>query len=233
MDLEHLGRNILNLAETHSASLYIVGALLLGIFVGFRWASGAGFGYRRSFQNSGEELLSIEIQENFAPPDYHLMNHVTVRIGDGTTQIDHILISKAGVFVIETKDFRGWIFASRDHEYWTQVLFHKKSRFQNPIHQNARHVRAVRELLDFLPPETVQSAVVFTGDADFKTEMPNGVFTIEEFLEHVHQQTTEVMTANRMQFCVGRLETNRLSITHETDVEHVEYLQRRYPRKSE
>ena len=41
------------------------------------------------------------------------MNHITLRLGTGTTQIDHILLSRFGVFVIETKDYTGWIFGSK------------------------------------------------------------------------------------------------------------------------
>ena len=40
------------------------------------------------------------------------MNHVTLRMDGGTTQVDHILVSRFGVFVIETKDYSGWIFAN-------------------------------------------------------------------------------------------------------------------------
>ncbi|WP_339385147.1 nuclease-related domain-containing protein, partial [Vibrio paracholerae] len=39
---------------------------------------------------------------------------------DGTTQIDHIVVSKFGVFVIETKYMKGWIFGSKDQKQWTQ-----------------------------------------------------------------------------------------------------------------
>jgi hypothetical protein len=46
-----------------------------------------------SYQNRGEALLSRVVQTNFGPPDYHLMNHVTLRLKDGTTQVDHILVS--------------------------------------------------------------------------------------------------------------------------------------------
>jgi hypothetical protein len=65
-----------------------------------------------SFQNHGEALLSRVALTNFGPPDYHLMNHVTLQMNDGTTQVDHILVSRFGVFVIETKDYKGWIFAN-------------------------------------------------------------------------------------------------------------------------
>jgi hypothetical protein len=160
----------------------------------------------------------------FADPNYHLMNHVTIPMDDGTTQIDHILISRFGVFVIETKDYNGWIFADAAAPFWTQVLFRRKSRFQNPLFQNSRHVRAVLGRLDFLPPEVVRSIVVFTGGAEFKTELPPGVVTIDQLADYVMHQSEIVMSLNRLQFCVGRLETARLAISRQTDVAHVESL---------
>ena len=156
------------------------------------------------------------------------MNHITIRLKDGTTQIDHILVSRFGVFVIETKDYKGWIFAKSDQANWTQVLFNAKFKFQNPIRQNFRHVCAVQDLLDFLPPGAVKSAVVFTGEAEFKTEIPQGVFNLSGFIDYVREQTTETMSLNRVQFSVGRLETARLAISRATDVEHVESLEQRH-----
>ena len=156
------------------------------------------------------------------------MNHITLKVKEGTTQIDHILISRYGVFVIETKNYKGWIFANPMHAMWTQVLFGAKFKFQNPIVQNSRHVRAVRALLDFLPGDLIKSGVVFTGEAEFKTDMPEGVYQLAGFVDYLREETKEVMSLNRMQFCVGRLEASRLAITGKTDVEHVQSLRRRH-----
>ncbi len=126
------------------------------------------------------------------------------------------------------KDYKGWIFASPTHETWTQVLFRLRFNFQNPIFQNKRHVRAVQSLLDFLPPETIRSIIVFTGESQFKTETPQGVIPISQLVGYLRAQTEEVMSLNRVQFCVGRLETARLAISGETDVEHIRSLQQRH-----
>jgi hypothetical protein len=91
-------------------------------------------------------------------------------------------------------------------------------------------VRAVQGLLDFLPPAAVQSVVVFSGKAEFKTERPQGVIAIAELAEYLKKRTEEVMSLNRVQFCVGRLETARLAISGETDVEHIQSLARRHGR---
>lgn len=181
-----------------------------------------------SFQNQGEALVSRVLRAEFGLPDYHLMNHVTVPMDDGTTQIDHILVSRFGVFVIETKHYSGWLFANEAGRTWTKVQFKARFRFQNPILQNKRHVRAVRSRLDFLPPDAVKSVVVFSGEAEFKTDIPCGVITIDRLPAYIRRHSDEVMSLNRMQFCVGRLETARLAISAETDVEHVRNLARRH-----
>ena len=201
-------------------AVLVVVALVIGFVLG-RYQT-------HIFQNRGEARVSRALKMRFAAPDYHLLNHVTIRLKDGTTQIDHVLVSRFGIFVIETKDYTGWIFASVDDRYWTQVLYRAKFRFQNPIRQNHRHVRAIQELLDFLPADVVRAVVVFTGNAEFKTNIPSGVFTLAGFLAYVDGHTVEAMSINRVQFCVGRLETARLTITRSTDVEHVQELRRRY-----
>ena len=153
--------------------------LAIGLVMGYSSRPSAS-----SFQNDGETRLSRAIRVHFIGPNYHLMNHITLRLQDGTTQVDHILVSRFGIFVIETKNYNGWIFAHSKHANWTQVLFSRKSQFQNPIFQNLRHVRAVQELLDFLPADCVKSVVVFTGEAEFKTEVPPGVVSLAQFVDH-------------------------------------------------
>lgn len=196
-------------------------SLLTGFFLGNRPF--------RAFQNRGELALLRTLNSRFTAPDYHLLNHVTLRLKNGdTTQIDHILVSRFGVFVIETKDYSGWIFANSADRQWTQVLYRAKFRFQNPIRQNHLHVSAVRELLDFLPAEAVFSAVVFTGTAEFRTSIPEGVFHTDGFVRYLQTRSGEVLSTNRVQFSVGRLETARLSITRETDMDHVQQVRKRY-----
>lgn len=207
-------------------------ALLVAVLMG--WVLGFLAGRYRSqarthaFQNRGEAILTRALTKRFVAPDYHLLNHVTLRLKEGTTQIDHVLVSRFGIFVVETKDYKGWIFGNSADRFWTQVLFRVRFRFQNPIHQNYKHVCAIQELLEFLPADTIRSVVVFTGNAVFKTDIPDGIFRLNGILDYISGQTTEVLSLNRVQFCVGRLETARLSITKATDVEHIQRLRDRF-----
>lgn len=200
--------------------LILFAALLLG------YAAGAGTIYR--FQNRGETLVRQALINCMPPDSWHLLNNVTLKLANGTTQIDHILVSRFGVFVIETKHYKGWIFGDAKSKGWTQVLFNRKHRFQNPLHQNYKHVKAVQESLDFLPPENVIGLVVFTGNSVFKTNPPAGVHSLGSLVSYLQSIKEEVLTENRMQFCVGRLECNRLALTRQTDVEHRARLEGRH-----
>jgi restriction system protein len=194
------------------------------------------FGYamgrfrRALLENRGEAAVRRELTHRFGDSNYHLLNNVTLPFEGGTTQIDHILVSRFGVFVIETKHYTGWIFGDAKSPKWTQVIYRMKYRFQNPLHQNEKHLRAVRKLLDFVPQEHIHGLVAFTGNAVFKTECPDGVFNIRHLVKYILDFKTEVMTANRMQFCVGRMECGRRLISRRTDVEHQAYLDRKFGR---
>lgn len=65
-----------------------------------------------------------------------------------THQIDHLIISQFGIFVVEMKNYYGLILGEEHKDKWIQYLGKKKSYFLNPIHQNYGHVKALEELLN-------------------------------------------------------------------------------------
>ena len=79
-----------------------------------------------------------------------------------TSQIDHILVSTRGIFVIETKSHIGKITGSEQAQYWEQRLSGQSRSFYNPLLQNASHVKVLKKLLPFVPDEAFVSVIVFT-----------------------------------------------------------------------
>jgi hypothetical protein len=205
-----------NLMEVSLAAMFF---FLSGFFIGQ---------YRKSrAENLGEAAVRRVLVNFCRKSTAQVLNNVTLKYADGTTQIDHILITENGILVIETKHYRGWIFASSGRE-WTQVIYKAKHRFQNPLHQNAKHVKAVRQLLDFLPRESIQGVVVFTGDAQFKTDIPEGVIPLSKLQTLARDIRFGAISINRIQFCVGRIVCQRLELTGVTDVEHQKFLERKF-----
>lgn len=184
--------------------------------------------FKRQIDNIGENRVRRELVRFCRNSSSHVLNNVTLPYADGTTQIDHILITQHGILVIETKHYSGWIFASQSGKQWTQVLYKVRNTFLNPLFQNKKHIRAVRQLLDFLPPNTIQGLVVFSGSAEFKTTVPDGVVYFEGLSSHLKLMNSGPISENRVHFCVGRLECKRFELTEKTDVEHHAYLERKF-----
>lgn len=209
--------------------LAAVGAIIfiLGIIVGLSIKVSSQYRLRLA-QNRGEASVRKIIISNFQSPEFHLLNNITLPFQDGTTQVDHILVSTKGIFVIETKHFSGWIFGEEKSPVWTQVIYRTKNKFQNPIRQNYKHIKVIQHLLDFLPEEQIHSIVVFTGDGKFKTSIPKGVVYQRGLAEYISTFQEEVISKNRLEFCVGRLECKRYEVTKETDLQHRAYLARKF-----
>jgi hypothetical protein len=97
--------------------------------------------------------------------DYRVLNDVMVKSKKGTSQIDHVILSQHGIFVIETKNYRGWIHGDDNSEYWTQTFYRTKIRFHNPVRQNWGHTCALKETLPEYEKVPYHSIVVFAGKA--------------------------------------------------------------------
>lgn len=95
----------------------------------------------------GEFWVKQELKK--LPMDkYIVLNDIMVKQNNSTHQIDHLIISQFGIFVIEMKNYYGLILGEEHKDKWIQYLGKKKSYFLNPIHQNYGHVKALEKLLN-------------------------------------------------------------------------------------
>ena len=140
----------------------------------------------RKVQRKIAKLISVN-------GDFRVFNNLTLETPDGTTQIDHIILSRSGVFVVETKNLMGWIFGDEKQKQWTQVIYGKKYRFQNPLHQNYKHTKAIQNLLG-IKKNQILSVVVFVGDSRFKTKIPSNVLKLRELLPYIRSYTAIIFS---------------------------------------
>lgn len=147
--------------------------------------SSLGASGERKVQNKIATLVNDE-------EGIQVFNDLILETPDGTTQIDHIILSRFGIFVIETKNLKGWIFGGSNQRQWTQTLYRKKYKFQNPLHQNYKHIKAVQGLLG-VNQSVIYSIVVFVGDSQFRTEMPGNVLNLRDLLPYVRSHNTVVL----------------------------------------
>lgn len=115
----------------------------------------------------GEKYISI-ILSRLPKNHYRAINNVLMKKSNGeTTQIDHIVVSNYGIFVIETKNYKGLITGGEYVAQWTKHMGRKKYKFQNPIRQNYGHIKAIEEALS-IPKDAFIPIIVFSPDAKLK-----------------------------------------------------------------
>jgi hypothetical protein len=189
--------------------------LVIAIFVFFRSPRGKGL--------LGEFEINLLTRIFLDKKIYHLIKNVTIPAGQGTTQIDHIVVSRYGVFVVETKNMRGWIFGGEKQQDWTQKIFKHTTTFQNPLRQNYKHTLALAELIG-LDPKKIFSVIVFIGESTFKTPMPENVTQGMQYIRYIKAQQTAVLGEHEVGELVTRIEERRLLPSRKTDKQHVEHL---------
>ena len=174
----------------------------------------------------GERLVRSALRLRLDRATYRAMHDLTLPTPDGTTQIDHIVVSPYGVFVIETKNMKGWIFGGERQAQWTQKIYRNTTRFQNPLLQNYKHVKALQALLD-VPPETVHSVVTFVGTSTFKTTMPKNVTQGARFIGYIKSFREPVFSEAALEAILRRIADGRSKPAWATNRAHVQSLKLR------
>ena len=151
-------------------------------------------------------LLAVMLESN----RYTVFNKVIIPSNGGTVQIDHVVISKFGIFVIETVFVRGWISGAEFQDRWKQHRFKNSTQFPNPMHQNHMNVQALARLLQ-LPESRFSSVVVFMGHRGFKKSMPFNVLPAEKLISYIRKRTENILAEDQARQALKGLEQARLS----------------------
>lgn len=94
----------------------------------------------------GELKVRIKLNK-LNKKEYIVLNDIMINIEDRTHQIDHIVLSRYGIFVIEMKNYYGLIVGEDINDKWIQYLGKNKSYFKNPLYQNYGHIKSLERLL--------------------------------------------------------------------------------------
>ena len=132
-------------------------------------------------------------------------------------------VSKYGVFVVETKNIKGRIFGSANQKQWTQQIYKHRNKFQNPIHQNYKHTKALEAALN-INPNYVFSVIVFIGDSKFKTAMPDYVTYAGGCVSYIKSKHEPVFADSEVNAIISDIESGRLARGFKTNREHVAHV---------
>lgn len=125
--------------------LAVIAGIVLLFFIGARSEA-----IRPLDKGKRGEAQIAAILRQYARPDDKIINDILLYDADTgkSAQIDHIFISAAGIYVIETKNYSGEIYGSENQREWTQVLAggNTKNKLPSPVKQNATHIYLVKKI---------------------------------------------------------------------------------------
>ena len=125
---------------------------------------------------------------------YKVINDVILKTSRGTSQIDHLVVSNYGIFVIETKNYQGWIVGSENTDNWQQIIYNKKNFFRNPIKQNYGHIKAIEENLKLNNKIKYISIIVFMNGCDLKVNTTTPVLYEHDLLKQIYKYKKQLLS---------------------------------------
>lgn len=115
----------------------------------------------------GEWKVFDELQSLEEKGSKFLFNAYIPKGNDEYTEIDIIIINASGLYVIESKNYSGWIFGEEHSQRWMQILNNDRHQFYNPILQNKTHCKYLGDYLK-IDSDAMVSYIVFSDRCEFK-----------------------------------------------------------------
>ena len=173
----------------------------------------------------GDKKTTFYLWLSLGNKSYHKFHNIIFPSKNGTTQIDHLIISVYGVFIVETKNITGWIFGSEKQPSWTQSIYGKKYSFQNPLRQTYRQKKILSEFLN-LDESKIHSVIYFVGDCKFITPLPDNVINsgVGRFIKRFRNQILSTEDVNRVINAVDK----HLSESSLSKRDHIKSLRKRH-----
>jgi len=117
-----------------------------------------------------------------------------LQIGNKTVQIDHVVVSNYGIFVIETKNYKGLIIGNEFDDNWMQVIYKSKEKLYNPVKQNYGHIQALKEILSNFKGVNYISIAAFTINAELKVRSKTDVVYTINLPKTIKKYNNETIT---------------------------------------
>lgn len=173
----------------------------------------------------GESIINF-LAKKLDKTVYRLIPNVMLPTPDGTTtQIDHVIVSRYGIFVVETKNYKGWIYGGEHDAQWTQSIYRHKEHFQNPLRQNYKHTKTLSDLTG-IPADYFKSIVVFVGDSTFKTPMPVNVVNVSGLIRHIKSYQTHIIKDAQVPEIAEVIQAWAGTVTKDQKANHVSNLRK-------
>lgn len=188
---------------------------------------------RKSKGQAGEETTTAML--TYYDSRAIIVRNLYITTNNKSNEIDIVYIHPKGIFVIENKNYSGWIFGSQDQRYWTQTFKNgKKYKFYNPIMQNETHTRIIINKLKSHNINTesfpVYSVVVFNKDNLRNINLYNTktiIATQTNLIKLINNLTLNMPECVDV-FKIANILWQYTNVDETTRINHIKQIQERY-----
>lgn len=159
----------------------------------------------------GEKVVSAHLK-TLPSASYKIINDLILPTKRGTSQVDHVVISNYGIFVIETKNYKGWIFGHENSEKWIQNIYGNKYKLSNPVRQNQSHIRAIQNSLSDIGQFPMISIIAFSSNASLNVSVESvHVIYWKQIASTIRRHRAEVISDDQVQRIVSHLRESNVT----------------------
>lgn len=179
-------------------------------------------GYQAKVTGDQGELVLSSVLKSL-PECYHVMNNILIKTKQGSTQIDHVIVSPYGLFVVETKNYKGMIFGDMVGKVWTQVLSNGHFTVYSPVLQNAGHIRHLSKAIQ-VSSNFIYGAIVFTsGQVNLSNVACPFCYTVDMLYDCILSFNRQIFSDKEVIAIIRRIDKVNSS-SYENDLKHIEYV---------
>ncbi len=191
-------------------------------------------GYWSMLQDKGRlgEYRSYKFLRDLPGYKKFLFNLYLPKDNGGTSEIDVVMLHETGIYVLESKNYSGWIYGTETQRTWTQTIQKdngqiEKNTFYNPILQNKSHIKWLKAYLkdDTLP---IFSCIVFSERCDLKeihlTSGEHAVINRDDLrftVKRIAKQNGNLLTRPQIEDLIDQL----YPLTQVTEAEKLAHIQ--------
>lgn len=166
----------------------------------------------------GEERTAYLLHS--LPDNYILIRNAVINYEGRKSEIDNIVVGATGVFVVETKNHKGYIYGDCHERYWLQYkiddygIDHRKY-FYNPTKQVATHIYRLKGIFKQNKIRVFINGAVYFSNPENKIYIENpredipviNYYNQDELLNYILGRK-EILTDEQVEYIVKIIEEN-------------------------
>jgi restriction system protein len=176
----------------------------------------------------GEAAVRRQVLDRLNPAEYRSFHGLYLpRVRqEGTTEIDHLVVSPYGVFVVETKNFNDCdIYGHPDDRTWTlQFRSGYRDPRPNPVRQNRGHANAVGKFLG-LKRASIHPIVALVGTALARTDLGPDVVFAAHLSDRIRSHRRILLDRPTVDRCCEIVARHQAATPSDTGRNHVKQVQ--------